>query len=407
VKSERGVRVLFISSSFHPVIGGAETYAWDVVTGMRARGHEVVVVTDVPRGHAPGEVSTENPEGVTVRRLSRYRELLADPSKLHWEQMAFSLMPELAECAGEFGPDLVMTNSLDTSPLGKTVALDRDIPWVAAFHEHAPQDEPLGAGRLRLVYEVLRPDLVLVGSQFYAQRARRWGGAGLRTRLIYHGVDTDRFRPGVAAEPVRRRYGVAAEEILIVCSGRLKPRKGIRELIRAFAPVHERHPRTRLLIVGSVSSASLDYAAALEADIKELGLPETVIIDQGVTFDQMPEVLAAADIVAQPSFEEGLGMAVLEAMSSARPVVTTDIPGVREILTAPGIAEVLPPGRLEPLTDALLKLVGDRRLRERLGRSARQHVEQHFSRRRMLEQTESALLEVTARTPTAPEAPRV
>jgi glycosyltransferase involved in cell wall biosynthesis len=109
-------------------------------------------------------------------------------------------------------------------------------------------------------------------------------------------------------------------------------------------------------------------------------------------------VLAGADIVAQPSFEEGLGMAVLEGMSSARPVVTTDIPGIREILTTPGLAEVLPPGQLEPLTAALLKLIDDRDLRDRLGRTARRHVEQHFSRRRMLEQTESALLETASRT---------
>ncbi|MGW8526558.1 MULTISPECIES: glycosyltransferase family 4 protein [Nocardiopsidaceae] len=385
------MRLLIITSSFHPVIGGAETYAWEVAEGLAARGHDVVVVTDLPRGHHAGEVFAGDPEGVDVRRLSRYHEILADPSKIHWEQMAYGLMPEIRDVIDEFRPDLVLTNSMDAALLGKTVSLDRGIPWVATFHEHSPQDEPLGAGRLRLVHGVLKPSLVLAGGAFYAERAAEWG-PGNPVELIYHGVDTERFHPGIDGRPVREHHGLTDQETLFVLAGRLKPRKGIREAISAFDRVRRACPGARLLIVGSVSSASLDYSAQLDADIAALDLQQTVTIDRTVTFDRMPGVLAAADVVVQPSFEEGLGISVLEAMSMGKPVVTTDIVGVRELLTAPGVARVVPPGAPEPLAHVLIELAGSAEERSRLGKAAREHVVGSFSKQRMVERTESVLL---------------
>ncbi len=397
------MRLLIITSSFHPVIGGAETYAFEVARAMAVKGHSVTVVTDAPRGESPGPV-TGDPAAVTVRRLDGYRALLADPSKIYWEQMAFGIHPELWHVLDQATPDVVMTNSLDTAVMGKTVALDRDIPWIAAFHEQAPEREPLGQGRLRLVYGQLRPSLVLAGSRFYASRAERFGA---RAELIYHGVDTDLFHPAVDPGPTRQRYGYSDHDVVIACAGRLKERKGILQALQAFALVHAAHPETRLLIVGSVSSASLDYAAQLEAETDRLGLRSAVTIDRTVTFDQMPGVLAAADIVTQPSLEEGLGLSVLEAMSAGRAAVITDIPGIREILTTPDIALVVQPGRIEPLSAALERLVVNARERAGLALRGRLHVVEHFSRSRMMSQTEAALRLVIRSGPTAREAEHV
>lgn len=382
---------MIITSSFHPVIGGAETYAFEVAGAMAAAGHFVTVVTDAPRDQSP-ELVHGGPPGVTVLRLGGYRALLADRSKIYWEQMAFGIYPELCDVLDRVKPDVVLTNSLDTAIVGKTVALDREIPWVAAFHEQAPEREPLGLGRLRLAYGQLQPSLVLCGSRFYASRAERFGA---RTELIYHGVDTAVFHPGVDPGPVRRRYGYSDSDVVIVCAGRLKERKGILEALHAFAAVSVAYPQVRLLVVGSVSSASLDYAALLEFETDRLGLREVVTIDRTVTFDQMPGVLAAADIVVQPSLEEGLGLAVLEAMSAGRATVTTDIPGIREILTAPDVALVVPPRQTEPLAAALERLITDPHKRASFAIRGRAHVIEHFSRSRMMRQTEAALLQVT------------
>jgi glycosyltransferase involved in cell wall biosynthesis len=386
------MRLLMIASSFSPVVGGGESFAADVCAGLAGRGHRVTVATDLPRGAEPGD-RFDDPPGVEVRRLSRYRALLEDPDTIRWEQMAFGLSAELAACGDATRPELILTNSLDAAQLGKMLALEFNLPWVAAFHEHAPEEEPLGRGRLRLVYEILHPSLVLAGSRFYAERARRWS-SDVPLELVHHGVDTEAFHPGLDGRGTRERYGFGSADLVVVSAGRLKPRKGLRELVEAFALVRRRQPRARLLIVGSVSSASTEYAAQLERDIERLGIQDVVVIDRSVGFDRMPSILAAADAVAQPSFDEGLGLALLEAMSAGRAVVATSVRGHREILTEPDLALVVPPGRPSALAEALCSLLGSAGLRQRLGERARDHVEDRFSRRRMVTGIEAALRRV-------------
>lgn len=398
------MRLLLIASSFPPVAGGAETYAATFAGGLAGLGHQVTVVTDVPRDGSPADPAAD-PDGVTVRRFAGYRSLIDDPSKIRWEQMTYGILPELAACAAECRPELVVTNSLDAAHLGKLIALELDLPWVAAFHEHAPEEEPVGRGRLRFVYDTLRPSLVLAGSEFYAERARRWGPE-VPFALIHHGVDTDAFGPDVSGREARRAYGFAAEELVIVSAGRLKPRKGMRELVSAVSLVREHHRQVRLLIVGSISSASAEYAEQLERDIERLGLGEVVTVDQTVPFERMPAILAAADIVVQASWEEGLGLSVLEAMSAAKPTVTTDVVGVREILRGEEVALVVPPKEPRAIAAALTTLVESPAERRRFGSRARWHVLDHFSRELMVRKTEAALRRVV-REETRPGVPGV
>lgn len=385
------MRLLLVTASFHPTIGGAETYAYDMARLLVEAGHAVAVVTDLPRGLALGEHVAGDPPGVLVHRLSGYRLLLNDESKIHWEQLAFGLLPELLEVVQRFKPNVVLSNSLDTALFAKMIELELGIPWAATFHEQAPEIEALGIGRVRLVYEVLRPNLVLAGSEFYAARARRWG-CGERVIRIYHGVNTDVFHPTVDGREVRRRYGISPDELLIVCAGRLKPRKGMLELICALGQIAVKRPEIRLLIVGSVSSASRHYADQLRVEAERLGAGSVVLFDETVTHGAMPSVLAAADIVAQPSLEEGLGLSVIEAMASGKPVVMTDIPGFREITTTPDVALVVPPGDTAALADALTSLVDNKVYRHSLGERGREHALHHFSRVRMGQETEEALL---------------
>ncbi|MCX2926054.1 glycosyltransferase family 4 protein [Streptomyces sp. NEAU-W12] len=385
------MRLMVIASSFHPTIGGAETYAHVISEGLAARGHDVTLVTDAPRGGLPGQVIDGDPRGVTVRRLFRYRERLTDPSKVLWEQMAFALAPEISACAEQSRPELIFTNTLDAALAGKWLAVDRGIPWVATFHEHEPEAQPLGHARLRVVHEILRPSLVLACAQNYADRARRHGSADV-TRLIPHGVDTARFRPDRDTTRVRRRYGYAEDDLVIACAAQLKPRKGILELIQAFSVIHARRPHTRLLVAGAISSSSGDYPEKLRAEIARHGLDDVARIDSEVTFDLMPDVLATADIVAQPSLGEGLSLAMLEAMSSGRPLLTTDFPGIGELVRDPGSALLVPTPDPGHLADALCTLVSDDSMRRRMGERAREQVLAHFSLQRMVGRTEAALL---------------
>lgn len=380
-------RVLLLTSGYAPTIGGAESYAQTLADGLAEAGCDVTVVTDL----VPGSEPREDGRRTRVFRLGEYHDLVRDPSKLAWEQLYFGVLPELERVLRQHRPDLVVANSLETTVIGRIVAEEYSIPLVGAYHEHAPEEEPFGLGRMALGYRALAPDLVLAGSRSYEARALRFLPRE-RVHLVHHGVDTARFRPDVDGTAVRASYRVAPDERLIVNAGRLKARKGQLELVRAFAGLED--PTTRLLIVGGISSASPEYADALEREVAALGLEGRVRIDRNVEYRRMPEVYAAADVVAQPSLSEGLGLAVLEGMAAGRAVVTTDIPGIREILTAEGIAEVVRPGEVTGLRDALRRLLDDSSHASRTAAAGRRHVEDRFSLDSMVTRSHAALLEL-------------
>jgi glycosyltransferase involved in cell wall biosynthesis len=384
-----GARVLVLTTGYHPTIGGAETYARTIGHALAARGHDVLIATDRVGGE-PGR-SVDGP--VRVARLHEYRSLLDDPSKLAWEQLYFGVLPELGRVLGDWRPDVVLANSLETTIVGRMVADDLDIRLVGAYHEQDPLGEPFGIGRMSLAYRRSAPDLVLAGSRMYADRARAFLPAD-RVRLVHHGIDTDLFHPDTDGSAMRKRFGIEDEHVLIVNSGRLKERKGQLELVRAFATVAD--GSARLLIAGSVSSASIDYADGLYAEIDRLGLTARVTIAQDITYPEMPGLLAAADMVAQPSLAEGFGLAVLEAMSTARPVIATRIDGFEDLRLTPDNAVVVATREVDRLGHALAGLVADAGRRAALGQAGRCHVVENFSLAAMADRTELAVRSVIA-----------
>lgn len=384
------MRILFLTSSFPPVVGGGETYAYTVTHGLAGLGHDVHVVTDWP-ANSRAPKGTVRDRSILVSRLTAYRDDLFAEDKLPWEQMLFSLHGDIDRAVESFRPDIVFTNSLDSALHGRIVANQYGIAWAAAFHEHAPENEPLGQGRMQTVYGLLKPDVVFAGSEFYAARARRFL-PGSQVELIYHGVGLLSPVAMSGGAEVRLKYGVRPDDVLVTCAGRLKSRKGILELIHAVAEARRTDPRIRLVVAGTVSSASREYANSLYSAIGDLGLGNVATVDEELDVTGMPSLLAASDVVALPSHEEGLGLAALEAMAAGRPTILTDVVGFREILKDREIARVIPPHDVSALTLAINELAADEPLRASLGARGLEHVKQHFDVDQMLRRTEKCLV---------------
>ncbi|MGW4365709.1 glycosyltransferase family 4 protein [Nocardia takedensis] len=373
------MKVCLLTSAFHPRVGGAETYAKVLAAGLVDRGHEVVVITD---GHEiPPHTALP---GIDVRRIDTSAALFEAGTRVLWEQMAFGLLPDL-DAASE-GADLVHANSHDTAILAAMIGASRGIPVVATFHDQAPEDGPLGVGRSRLVYRHLPIDAFLVPSRFYADKARTFGADPARVELVYLGIDPRRFDDGDRRE-ARRGLGLTESGSLTVCAATLKPRKGLRQLIAAFAAVHREHEDARLLIAGAAELTTRDYADAVRADIAAHGLGEVVRIEEGFTHDDMPTVFRAADIVVQPSLAEGLGLALLEGMATGRPVVGTDITGINEIIEHEVNGLVVAPDDPADLATALTRLLSDSGLAAKLAAAGCATARTAFTRDRMIEET--------------------
>ena len=189
-----------------------------------------------------------------------------------------------------------------------------------------------------------------------------WGGRRENITTIYNGVDADVFVPREKPEGTRGRPTVVAV-------ARVMPIKDIKTMIRAAALVLERIPAALFLVYGSLA-ADPNYVKECRTLIEEMGLEETFTL---AGFHSNPaEIYNEGDISALSSLSEGFPYTVLESMSCGRPVVATDVGGVREALEGFGV--LAPPRNPQALADGIVRLLEEDDLRHQLGRLAREEV---------------------------------
>jgi glycosyltransferase involved in cell wall biosynthesis len=232
-----------------------------------------------------------------------------------------------------------------------------------------------------------------------------WVGPKRITR-IYNGIDLGAFgRSGVGRSDqspnaqcsmpnaecgLRRERGVPEEAPVIAVVARLQAHKGHEDLLRALPALWERVPALRVLLVGQGP-----HEGRLRAVAAEVGAGERVLF-LGHCADVRP-ALAAADLFVLPSHREGLPNAVLEAMAMDLPVVAAAADGTGEVVLDGETGLLTPPGDIEALSAAIVRLLQDAALRERLVRGARQRLEAQFSLPRAVAQVEALLQSVVWR----------
>jgi glycosyltransferase involved in cell wall biosynthesis len=155
-------------------------------------------------------------------------------------------------------------------------------------------------------------------------------------------------------------------------AGRLHESKGLFELVRAWARVTAQLPNARLWFAGEGPARD-----ALLGEIAELGLDGRVVLCGA--FDSVDDLLAAANLFVLPSWEEGMSLALLEAMAAGKPIVASDIPANRTLLDD-GVHGLLVPVREPaPLAEALIRLLTQPELAARLALAARNRVIAEFN----------------------------
>jgi glycosyltransferase involved in cell wall biosynthesis len=208
-------------------------------------------------------------------------------------------------------------------------------------------------------------------------------------RVIHNGVDATVYHPGSPGEraEVRAELGLGGKDLVLMAVASLKPLKRLDLLLRAAAPLAKRHPATRVVLVGG--GPDRDSLAALAA---ELGMEKQVVF-AGVR-DDVPRLLRAADALVLSSRTEAFPNAVLEAMASGLPVVTTDVGSVREMVEDGRSALVVPAEDEAKLRAAIEKLAGDADLRSAFGVRGRAIVDARFRIETMCAQREALFQEL-------------
>ena len=197
------------------------------------------------------------------------------------------------------------------------------------------------------------------------------------TDEVPNGVDTERFHPGVDGSSVRERYSLTAEDCCVLFVGGLdRPHyfKGVNVLLDALGRLP--NPHIQLIIVGEG-----ELRTGFERRAAALGLSSRVHFAGRASDDELPTYYAAADLLVLPSVTRGeaFGLVLLEAMACGRPVVASDLPGVRHVVKTTGGGELVRAGDPEALAAAISRLESNTGLREALGRRSRAAVEQNYS----------------------------
>ena len=212
----------------------------------------------------------------------------------------------------------------------------------------------------RLVYA--HADLVAPVVEYNRRWELPYGADPQRIRPIYNGVDPGLFVP-------RPKPAELAGGPIAVAAARIFPLKDIETMIRSAAVARDLVPDIRYLVYGSLD-ADVPYVEKCRALIAELGLERTFEL-RG--FHSNPaELFAEGDISVLSSISEAFPYTVLESMSCARPVVGTDVGGVKEALD--GFGMVVPPRDPEAFGRAVVSLLADDEFRRELGRRCREQV---------------------------------
>jgi len=177
---------------------------------------------------------------------------------------------------------------------------------------------------------------------------------------------------GIEAADVRRELGLSEGERFILNVGNLRPVKNHLLFIEAMGGVARRHPGVRGVIVGQPLATAPDLPDMLHRRVGELGL-EGVVVFAGFRPD-VPWLLRAAAIVCLTSDREGFPNVIVEAMAAGRPVVSTRVGGVPEVVEDGVTGLLVPPRDQQALVAALDRVLTDAALAERIGTAAREAV---------------------------------
>ena len=348
------MRILYILTSLG--IGGAERQVLGLAQRMADRGHAVALLTLLPGRSEEWEATLpvfrldmRKSPGTLLRGLVKGRRYLS-----------------------EFGPELIHSHTFPANMVARVLnLLGPPTPLVSTIH-NVYEGSWLRMWAYRLTDPLSRRTTAV--STAAAERFVKLKAVPRRKcSVLTNGIDTNEF----VSDPVRRtdaRAAMGAESRFIwLAAGRIAPAKDYPCLLRAFSGLLSFSPDACLWIAGetidseSIAIQTLSSQLNLGKSVRWLGLRR-----------DMSSLLDAADAFVLSSAWEGMPLVVGEAMAMEKPVVATDVGGVRELVGEAGI--IVPPSDPDALARAMLEvMMAEPAARDFLGSSARERIETRFS----------------------------
>jgi len=369
-----GVRIAQVSPWFSPHFGGVESHVRSLSRELARRGHEVTVVTSQHDRTLSAEETVDGFRVVRVRPRFIFMQTPITP------RMRGSLRALSADVVHAHSPPPL------ASHYAGAVASERGIPYVVTYHCDVELPSAFGSVvesiyRRSLGADTLRnANQVIVTTRTYAATSRAiWR---YNPSVIPNAVDHRRFRPDVDGSAVRAKLRIPTEVPIVLLVGRIVPHKGVEHFVEAARYV----PDARFLVAGGGSSLDAMKRLALS-----MGVADRVRFLGRISDDRLPEVYAACDVFVLPSVSrlEAFGIVALEAMSTGKPVIVADIPGVREMIEDGRDGLLADPVNPRDLAEKIRRLLSDPKARRTMGARGREKVLESFSIERVTDRIEA------------------
>ncbi|RLI23352.1 hypothetical protein DRO57_08850 [Candidatus Bathyarchaeota archaeon] len=289
----------------------------------------------------------------------------------------------ILECIRELKPDILYAHfAYPEGFAAATVSVIANIPLVIAVHGYDVYTEPdLGYGIRRYKgYDVAvrwaldKANAVVAPSlHLYRVVSENILKSSLKLYLVSNGVDVKRFHPEVSGSRVKRRWRLEGKKVVFALKGHTRW-CGFGYLIAAAAHVCGVR-KDVVFIIGGDGELRPFY----EALAAKLGIRRRIIFPGWISRVEVPSYYAACDVFVAPSLVEGFGLTVTEAMAMGKPVVASDVGGLREQITDRVNGFLVPPKSVRVLADRILYLLDNPDEARRMGLRGRKIVEKMFN----------------------------
>jgi glycogen(starch) synthase len=358
------MNVLYWTDFFLPHIGGVETFGGDLIPALQARGYRVTVVT---ASHGEDLPPVEQVGSIPVHRFPMWTALLANDLR----QIA-SISRAVTELTRRINPDVVHLHFGASSYLHLQT---RDRPPTLTT-VHALTGTSLTA--TSLLARVVRASAAVnaVSAVGYQLLRQAFPEAADRLSFVYYGLAPS---GGRAVEVAAPRF----DEPVLLCLGRLAPQKGFDLALKAFALVERTFPRARMMIVGEgVEEAALKQLAT------GLGIAGKVDFTGAVPPEAVYPVINRATVMLLPSRFEGLPLVALQAAKMQRPIISSAVDGLPELVVDRESGLVLEDNNERELAKAITWLLQHPDRAIAMGKAVARRFEERFGFERCVSQYE-------------------
>jgi len=378
------VKVCFVSPEYLPLSGGTGAYVYYLANELIKLGNSICVVSgydasaDVQISEQLSAFFLKIPKTPIIKSFlfagsaRKKMNKMRDSCAVDIAHANLPLVPSFAVPAN-FGKTLVTT--VHSTWKGEAEAIRGEpytrlnpnekfmvsFNWFLRIFEETMLER---ANRIIGVSDFTRRELL----QYYKVKESK-------IRVIHNGVDTQKFQPAADKRKVKEELGLNPEDIAILSVGRLYARKGLFTLIECMPAVVKRFRNAKFVISGKGQSSEMEK---LIAHASRLGVRDNIVFTGYFPDKKLPKLYQAADVFAFSTFYENLPFAVLEALSTGLPVVTTNVGGIPEMIDSGKNGFLVEPFNAQQLADKVLYCLEHPAAAAEIGASARQTILERF-----------------------------